>query len=142
MMKKTLVNNILLRLVKALDTILMTVPFALCWFLYYMPQSTESDSPLSRYMILVLFAVLYVIYGKVYDAFLISYYRISEMIYSQMLAVLIVDGISYLTICMMAGRFLYLMPGILCIIGQFIISILWSIDGTSLFLRLKDSHHL
>jgi len=127
MMKKTLVNNILLRLVKALDTILMTVPFALCWFLYYMPQSTESDSPLSRYMILVLFAVLYVIYGKVYDAFLISYYRISEMIYSQMLAVLIVDGISYLTICMMAGRFLYLMPGILCIIGQFIISILWSV---------------
>lgn len=55
-----------------------------------------------------------------------SYYRISEMIYSQMLAVLIVDGISYLVICMMAGRFLYLMPGILCIIGQFIISILWS----------------
>ena len=116
-MNKSIRNNVMLRLVKAMDAVLMTVPFAVCWFFYYM-RPAQAMTALSRYMILVLFTVLYTVYGKVYDAFLISYYRISEMIYSQILAVLIADGISYTVICMMAGRMVWLIPGIFCIMGQ------------------------
>ena len=124
-MNKSIRNNVMLRLVKAMDAVLMTVPFAVCWFFYYM-RPAQAMTALSRYMILVLFTVLYTVYGKVYDAFLISYYRISEMIYSQILAVLIADGISYTVICMMAGRMVWLIPGIFCIMGQVLISVLWS----------------
>ena len=125
-MNSTFLNIIQLRASKALNAILMTAPFAACWFLYYMPLATESTTLMSRYMILVLFIILYTVYGKVYDAFLVSYYRISEMIYSQTLAVLVADGVSYLVICMMAGRFLWIVPGVICIAGQIILSIIWS----------------
>lgn len=120
------IHNIQLRLIKLIDVLLMTAPFAACWFGYYKSLAVSNNSPVSRYMILVVFIVLYTVYGKVYDAFLISYYRISEMVYSQILAVLVVDGISYLVICMMAGYFLPLIPGIICIAGQVMISIIWS----------------
>lgn len=31
-MNKSIRNNVMLRLVKAMDAVLMTVPFAVCWF--------------------------------------------------------------------------------------------------------------
>ncbi len=126
-MDRAFINHIELRLAKALDAFLMTVPFAACWLLYYFRLASESSTAISRYTMLLLFIVLYTVYGKVYDAFLVSYYRISEMVYSQVLAVLVVDGISYIVICMMAGRLLWLIPGILCIAGQILISIVWSV---------------
>ena len=114
-----------LRLLKAIDALLMMVPFAVCWFVYYKPLAVTKESIISRFMILVLFVVLYTMYGKVYDAFLVSYNRISEMVYSQVLAVLVADGISYLAICMMAGDLLWIVPGLLCIAGQILISVIW-----------------
>ena len=43
-----------------------------------------------------LFMVVYFLFARVYSAFLVSVNRISEMVYSQVLAALITDGISYL----------------------------------------------
>lgn len=120
------IHTIQLRLLKAIDAILMTIPFTVCWFGYYKPLATNNESFVSRFMILVLFVFLYAVYGKVYDAFLISYNRIAEMVYSQVLAVLVVDGIAYLVICMMAGEFLWIIPGLLCIFCQILVSIAWS----------------
>ena len=72
----------------------MVAAFAAVWFTYY-------ESLVGQYYfwgdvtIVVIFAVLYFIFCKTYDAFVISYYRIFDMISSQTLALLFADGIMY-----------------------------------------------
>ena len=62
-----------------------------------------------------------------YDGVLVSYNRISAMIYSQILACLITYGISYIIICLMAGHLMWLVPGLLCILGQIFVASIWSV---------------
>ena len=132
---KNLRHEIELKAVKTIDALLITAPFATCWFLYYMPLIIKEESFVSKYLILVLFILVYILYGKVYDGFLVSYNRISEMIYSQVLAFLITDGLSYIVICLMAGHLMWLVPGLFCIIGQIILAGIWSVAAHQWYFR-------
>ena len=64
-------------------------------------------------------------FARVYNGFLVSVNRISEMVYSQVLAALVTDGISYLVIALLVKGFPNLIPGILAIGGQILLSALW-----------------
>lgn len=90
---KYLYDELRLRIIKAMNVVLLTAPFTVCWFVCY-SQSVELQIAWDL-MVVLLFAVIYITYGRIYDAFLVSLNRISEMIYSQLLAVLISDGIMY-----------------------------------------------
>jgi hypothetical protein len=89
--------------------------------------AAEENNFISKHLIIVFFFLMYIMYGKVYDGFLVSYNRISEMIYSQILAFLITDGISYIIICLMAGHLMWLVPGLFCIVGQVVVASIWSV---------------
>ena len=54
--------------------------------------------------ILAFYAILYIILGKVYDAFLMSMQRVSELVYSQILAVMAADGLIYIVICLLSTK--------------------------------------
>ncbi|MBR0081789.1 MAG: sugar transferase [Clostridia bacterium] len=116
-----------LRLIKLLNTILMTLPFALCWVLYYANQTAALFAFNARLYVIAFYVLLYVTFGRVYESFLISYNRVSEMVYSQMLAASVSDGIIYILICFLCKGPQRLWPGLLAIVGQFVFSILWSL---------------
>ena len=84
---KDLKHDLGLWIVKLVDVLLVTIPFAMCWYMYY---AVRIDTPFQwkgNALIVFLFVVLFFVYGRIYDAFHVSLNRISEMIYS-------VDGIS------------------------------------------------
>lgn len=72
-----------------------------------------------------LFMVVYFLFARVYSAFLVSVNRISEMVYSQVLAALITDGISYLVIALLVRGFPNIIPGLMAFAGQIFMSALW-----------------
>ena len=74
---------------------------------------------------IALFMMVYFLFARVYDAFLVSVNQISEMVYSQVLAALVTDGISYLVIALLVKGFPNLIPGIMAIAGQIVMSFLW-----------------
>src|SRR5699024_2688568 len=76
--------------------------------------------------VLLFYAVLFVVFGKIYDAFQISMQHISELIYSQVLASMAADGLLYIVICLMSAKVCNLLPGIAAIAGQIVIVVLWS----------------
>lgn len=84
-------HDIMLRSVKALCLVLVAIPFAVAWFGYYADQTVFKLSVVSRWLVVGLYMVLYYMFGRIYNAFLISYLRISEIIYGQALSVLIAD---------------------------------------------------
>ena len=95
---KILVHDIPLRLVKVLNIICLTFPFACCWYGYYSRQMQSSFYRRGNLLMITLYMVVYFLFARVYNGFLVSVNRISEMVYSQVLAALVTDGISYLVI--------------------------------------------
>ena len=119
-------HDVMLRAVKFLDVILMTLPFAACWFLYYGQRIQTPLDAAGHAAVLALYAVLFIVLGKVYDAFLMSMQRVSELVYSQILAAMAVDGLLYIVICLLSAKLCNLLPGIAAIAGQLAVAALWS----------------
>ena len=119
-------HDVMLRIVKLLDVALVTLPFAACWFWYYINGIRTPLSWVGNGAVLLFYAVLFVVFGKIYDAFQISMQHISELIYSQVLASMAADGLLYIVICLMSAKVCNLLPGIAAIAGQIVIVVLWS----------------
>lgn len=114
---KTWKHDFALRLMKLFNVVLISVPFALCWYGYYAGRVAVPFYNKGNWLIVALFVILYVIFARVYEAFLVSLNRISEMVYSQGLAVLISDGIMFLILWLLVRRFPNFLPalGALCV---------------------------
>ena len=119
-------HNLALRTVKIMNVIIMTVPFMLCWFLYYGSRIRVPYYKTGNFLIIVLFMVLYMVFGRLYDAFVINLSKISEIIYSQFLAVSFTDLIMYIVICLLSSKLTNLWPGIACLAGQVLVSSCWA----------------
>ncbi len=123
---KRMKHDLGLRIAKAVNIILMTLPFMICWIGYYADQIAVPYYRMGNWVVVGLFVVLYVIFARVYDGFLVSLNRISEMIYSQGLAVLISDGILFVVIWLLSRNFPNLLPGLAALVGQLLLAALWS----------------
>lgn len=119
-------RNLALRTVKIMNVIIMTVPFMLCWFLYYGSRIRVPYYRTGNFLIIILFMVLYMVFGRLYDAFVINPSKISEIIYSQFLAVSFTDLIMYIVICLLSSKLTNLWPGIACLVGQVLVSSCWT----------------
>ena len=119
-------GSLLLRGMKLLCVVLVTFPFIISWFGYYVDQSAIPLNTFSRWLFLFLFLACYFFLGRVYEAFMISYFRISELIYSQGLAVLITDAIAYVVISILSQRLVNILPLIGTALVQLFLAFSWA----------------
>jgi len=122
-----LTHDISLRVVKALNACLVTVPFALCWMYYYAPGTYSPFYRVGNWVVVLLFLVMYVIFGRVYDGFLVSLNRVSEIVYSQAIAAVIVDFCMYVIICLLSKRAVNPLQMLAVLAVQILISVVWSV---------------
>lgn len=122
-------HDLVLRLVKVLNTIIMGIPVVFFWIISFFGSINIYFNEIAfreSGLIVFLFLILYFLFGKIYDAFWISFNRLPEMIYSQMLAAVLSDGIVYIVVWLLLNR----RPGMLlmlaCVGIQLLISALWS----------------
>lgn len=120
-------HDLLMRGVKILNAALVTVPFAVCWYSYYAGRIDMPFYGKGNMLVVALFTLLYIMFGKIYDAFLISMNRISEMIYSQCLAFLMSDGIMYIVIWLLSKWLPNVLPLLAAMGGQAVMSTFWSL---------------
>ena len=125
-------HDILLRIVKSINIILITIPFAVCWFFYYADHVVSPFYSKGNWLVILLFLVFYITFGRIYDAFLISIYSVAEIMYSQILSAMLSDGVMYVIICLLSKGFPNLLPGILAIAGQLLLSVLCRSRGVTL----------
>ena len=114
-----------LRLIKLANVLLVALPFALCWLLYYVHTVVIFPSVYRGGGIILMFVVLYAFFGRAYDAFLVSLKRVSEMFFTQMLSILFADGFMYLVLWLMSGAFPNIWPALLALAGQLALGGLW-----------------
>ena len=122
-------QEFLLRLLKSLNAVMLTVPFACCWFYYYAGHIASPYYERGNWLVIALFFVLYVVFGRIYGAFWISLNRISESVYSQMLAVFMSSSIMYIIICLLDKGLANAVPLLACFVVQLVLSVLWSLGA-------------
>ena len=76
---------------KVVNPILLTLPFLGIWFFYYAERTVSPFYYWGNWVVVALFFILYILFCRIYDGFLISINRISEIVYSQALASVISD---------------------------------------------------
>lgn len=105
-----------------MNVALITAPFVGCWLLYYTRRILLFPSPLRSAGVISMFVLMYFMFARVYDAFLISIKRISEMFFCQVLGILLADAAMFLVLWLMSGGFPNLPPALA---GQLLLSYLW-----------------
>lgn len=111
--------------VKLLNPILITIPFLIAWFTYYASRTASPFYYWGNWVVIALFFILYVMFGRIYDGFLISIHRISEMVYSQTLAAALAQFLLYVVICLLSKRLANPLPALIALVAQVILSALW-----------------
>ena len=129
-------HDLILRIIKIMDAVLMTVPFALCWYLYYAKHIASPFYAKGDYLVMALFFVLFVIFGRVYDAFLMSMQRISEIVYAQFLAAAVSDFIMYIVIWLLSKHLPNILPGVAALIGQVVLAAVWAYNAHHAYFKI------
>ena len=106
-------HRLWLRGLKLVNMLLTTIPFVLCWLLYYVKTTRDPIYWRGSLFVIFLFFVIYWLCCKAYDATQISTSRISELIYSQALSILIADAIMYLLIIILSKGLASIWPFLL-----------------------------
>ena len=134
-MDPSIKKDLQLRIVKFLDVILVAVPFTAVWFLYYAPQPTISLSNGSQALMILAFTVLYCMFGRIYESFLLSYARISEMVYSQCLSILMTDTFMFIILWALNNGFPNIFPAIGAMLLQTMLATGWCYYGHHWYFR-------
>ena len=119
-------HDVTIRVAKTVNPILLALPFAAVWFHYYASRLASPFYYWGNWVVVALFFLLYILFCRVYDGFLFSTMRISELVYSQALASLISNRILYVAICLLAKGFANPLPLLLVAAMDVILSAAWA----------------
>lgn len=122
-----LMHKTVLRFTALINIALLACPFVYIWFLYYADRIQSPYYMRGNWLVIALFVILYVTFSYTYDAFLISYNKISEMVYNQGLALAISDAIMYIVISLLSAKLVNIGPVTFAFFSQILLSILWSV---------------
>lgn len=123
---KKLCYTMTIRLTKMLNIVFMTVPLLICWELWISKEISDRNMEV---LVVGGFVILYAMYGKIYDSFLVSISKVSEMIYSQCLAAVISDFFVYVILCLIKDNIIAILPMLVVFGGQILLSAGWCITA-------------
>lgn len=123
------------RLVKASNPLLVTIPFAACWLLFYADKTASPFYEKGNWLVIAIFLALYVTYGRIYEAFRLSLSRVSELLFSQGLALLLSDAIMYLVAWLLTKHLPNPLPLFAALVAQGACAMVWCITAHHWYFR-------
>ena len=120
-------HRAIVRFVKLLDVIMVSIPFILAWALYYSHKVYRVDFyRKGNWLVIALFVIVYYMFSHLYQGYLVHISRISELVYAQTLGVLITDGIMFIIMWLLIRRVPNILVMLLMFAAQFLLIIIWS----------------
>lgn len=116
-----------MQFVKLMNIPLIMLPYALGWRLFFSWHVGVFESPYRGEGCTIIFALLYCFFARIYDAFEVSLKRITELIYSQVLSLVMVNGIMFLMLWFLDGKLPNPLVVLAVFLGQVLLCTVWSI---------------
>lgn len=113
--------------VKLMNILLLSIPFAGCWMLYYDEHILAANSERVTVLMMLTFLVVSYYFCQKLDCFRVSVYQIRDIVFGQVLATMITDVCMYVIIWMLSVHMPNLIPGIMAWACQCVIGAAWSV---------------
>lgn len=103
--------------------------FGWVWYIMYVPMLDKANALFRRgnWAVIGMYVLFVFFFTKVFGGYRIGYMRVSDIILSQILAVLLAMGVAYLEICLVANDYLTPKPLILMTLTEIVFIIPWVI---------------
>ena len=132
----SLKNDIVIRLLKISNLIFVPVPIITAWWMFYASRTYAPFYYWGNWVITLLCFVIYFYFGKAYDAFVISYNRISETVISMALATFLSDFVMYAIILLLYKHIPNPLPVMAAYVVQLAIAVVWAYYANLIYYRL------
>ena len=113
-----------------------TYAFWICWKHQYNPGLHRKLFYKGHLVIVAEYAMLTLALSKVYGAFKVGYLRTSDILFSQTISMLFVNGIMYLQISLMTLAMVNVVPLLVLTVEDFLIIVVWTLITKFIFERL------
>lgn len=123
-----------------INILLMTFLFS--WFWYHFFAGTMYTYRFYRrgnYVIIGLYALFLIFFGRMYGATKLGQLRRIEVILSQFLSIFISNWVTYIIISLLAFRFINILPILVMTLGDFVITVLWFFGASAVYGRIFKS---
>lgn len=120
-------------LIKFMITLAVTTGFVQIWITYY-TKSLFSNK--GNYVVIFSFVLLFVTFSSLYGAFKIGIYRIHEIIYSFLLAIIFTNTVMYLELSLIAREMVLVLPFFLGVLYQFLLVSVGAVCANVIYFRL------
>ncbi len=119
-------KSIRFRLLKWLHPIAMTLILTAGWCNVYVPLYGLAVLASTHFLMLTGYLLVLFSLEKTYHALAVGLIRVSELVYSQSLSILICDVLFYLAGALYCNHFMAVLPMLVCFAAQFVLSVVWS----------------
>ena len=122
--------------VKSIITLAVTTGFVQVWVTNYTKALFSNKG---NYVVIFSFILLFVTFSSLYGAFRIGIYRIHEIVYSFILAIIFTNTVMYLELSLIAREMLSLLPFVLGVFYQFFLATVGAVCANIIYFRLYSA---
>ncbi len=115
--------------------VLMAVAFAAVWLLYYNNIAFRTHRELGALSSIVIWLILYLKFCQTYRAFKIASSSIGKTVFTQFLSIGFADLALYVAACLIARRYVNILPGAATVVVQVILGFIWATKAKQYFLN-------
>ncbi len=119
-----------------LEIAILTLAYYLTWRYAYDPVMFGNMSIPVQMILLAVYALLMIVLFHNFDGFQFGYLQLTEVLVCQIIAVFIVNFITYLQLCVIANRMISVWPLILLSLGQTVIALICTYLYTRIYHQL------
>lgn len=128
-------NRNITRVASAIITLLMTAAFAAVWLLYYNNIAFRTHRELGAIASIAVWLIFYLRFCRTYRAFKIASSSIGETAFTQFLSIGFADLILYVAACLIARKYVNVLPGAATVLVQVGLGFVWATKAKQYFLN-------
>ena len=134
-MKKKEHCQIIIILLKILLVSLITTAFGYLWFEFYTGKLYISYYNLGNWAIILLYGILYLFLCRIYSAFRVGYYSITELIYTHGITLFLTNILTYIVICLLTRHLTNIFWMLLLFALQIIFAVVWAYISNRIYFK-------
>lgn len=135
---KNIKEKIILYFFKILISLLFSGTMYHVWVQFYNPYVPTPFYKLGNYFLFALLLMIYVSFVKVYGGFMVGTATVPDLIFSQIIAICFLEGISYIVFSLLSYRLVSIWPFILMILAFSSFAAIWVIVIDFIYFKLHD----
>lgn len=132
-------KNATMFLVTGSIVIIQSLLFWRTWHIFYKFNIVEPFYEKGTLLLVLVYALLLGTFANIYGGFKVGYYRVTDIIYSQVLTLIFVNLITYLQISLIAREMLNMFGIAVMMIAQIFVIVSWAYISNRIYLKLNPA---